>query len=654
MSAAPFSDRLRQHGGRNVDTSATRPSVVGTAVSNMDVLLRRRYMHLVQQPGHFVLNGAVDHQKDERMGAKSKIPEHTDGGKPTTTSSGRGQDLTFFLRGKGSQHQKEADSDSHSKEANHVTKHSGHAQVRFKTEHPARHGEESTASALGSGAEAAVVGEKRRRSGFDWVWNRQLRMKAQNVGLAQDGRSLICGLVRMGADQSTVASEEDRPSRKAASEDKPSVSKAMKIAKSLNFQKVRGCFRKRFHAASSRASRESKRVEVLKLARQVAGKNHVLPLSRDVVEGTAAALKESGMKSGSQYLTELKLLHVEAGYEIEAWLKRTLDQCRKALEREKGPIVRALEVRVETQAVDKLEKRSVAKGSPKDPGLMFVWAAVWMLREIEVRNMKVKDVLRNDQDRWAAIWLPTSKNDQQGEGVRRTLGCGGRTPCERCCPWRLASLVIARSGNTMPLPDEFLFKDCKLKNTTKRGVIASWKRTFSQGVSGHSPRRSGAMFYVRRGLPIQELAFLGRWRSSVVLTYAEEALQEKPVTLPAPHLPLEDTKAKDKPMVQDESGQKSPKMEESAPPHAELSLERAFDKPKNLWVVTKGKGWKNRPKHLVTKATWQLPIREWSTACGWAFAVNSSEFCFLTGTMVDEPKCQKCEAYLKGATVSER
>ena len=43
------------------------------------------------------------------------------------------------------------------------------------------------------------------------------------------------------------------------------------------------------------------------------------------------------------------------------------------------------------------------------------------------------------------------------------------------------------------------------------------------------PQKSGAMFYVRAGLPIQELAFLGRWRGNVVLICAKEALQEKPV-----------------------------------------------------------------------------------------------------------------------------
>ena len=40
------------------------------------------------------------------------------------------------------------------------------------------------------------------------------------------------------------------------------------------------------------------------------------------------------------------------------------------------------------------------------------------------------------------------------------------------------------------------------------------------------------MAYVRRGMGIRELAFLGRWRSAVVLTYAEEALESTPANRP--------------------------------------------------------------------------------------------------------------------------
>ena len=36
------------------------------------------------------------------------------------------------------------------------------------------------------------------------------------------------------------------------------------------------------------------------------------------------------------------------------------------------------------------------------------------------------------------------------------------------------------------------------------------------------------MAYVRKGMGIRDLAYLGRWKSSVVLTYAEEALETTP------------------------------------------------------------------------------------------------------------------------------
>eukprot|EP00435_Cladocopium_sp_Y103_P044940 s2029_g12.t1 len=90
-------------------------------------------------------------------------------------------------------------------------------------------------------------------------------------------------------------------------------------------------------------SRACKHAEITKLARAIKGQGSILPLSKDLVESVAAALNESKMQSRAQYLLELKVMHIEAGYEIEAWLKRTLDLCKRALERQKGPTTRALE-----------------------------------------------------------------------------------------------------------------------------------------------------------------------------------------------------------------------------------------------------------------------------------------------------------------------
>eukprot|EP00972_Heterocapsa_arctica_P063033 9298949-Heterocapsa_arctica.AAC.1 len=44
--------------------------------------------------------------------------------------------------------------------------------------------------------------------------------------------------------------------------------------------------------------------------------------------------------------------------------------------------------------------------------------------------------------------------------------------------------------------------------------------------SGHSARRSGAKRYARAGYSLWMIQFLGRWESTVVLDYVEEALAE--------------------------------------------------------------------------------------------------------------------------------
>ena len=70
----------------------------------------------------------------------------------------------------------------------------------------------------------------------------------------------------------------------------------------------------------------------------------------------------------------------------------------------------------------------------------------------------------------------------------------------------------------------------------------------------------------------------------------------------------------------------------------------ALGRPRDLWVVTKGRGLKDRPCHRVTKASWNLPLSRWTTACRWFFAERSSEFYFVSGALTDKTKRQKCEA----------
>jgi len=92
---------------------------------------------------------------------------------------------------------------------------------------------------------------------------------------------------------------------------------------------------------STTAVKQCRRQEVLRLAELVMGADSVFPLTKGGTEGVAAALKAAELASGDQYLNELKLMHVEAGFHMEPWLLRVMALCKKAFTRNWGPVKRA-------------------------------------------------------------------------------------------------------------------------------------------------------------------------------------------------------------------------------------------------------------------------------------------------------------------------
>eukprot|EP00435_Cladocopium_sp_Y103_P041268 s2029_g11.t1 len=277
--------------------------------------------------------------------------------------------------------------------------------------------------------------------------------------------------------------------------------------------------------------------------------------------------------------------------------------------------------------------------------------------------MKVSYVYFPGEGRQVAISLPVSKCDREGKGVRRTLRCCGKPFCTLWCPWALGKTAVEHPKKQGFVLDAPLFGTRKAgTEITKSGNIKALKTYLGDGVSGHSPMRGGAMLYVRAGLPLQELAFLGRWKSNVVLTYAEEALQEKAVTLPDQGKTLSGTEVfKLKDMLH--GFQKGLQMAPATPARSAMQVEQeerttapmtsvevSHKVPRDLWVVTKGRGWKGRPRHLVTKSSWNLAMSAWAAACGWNFAQKSTDFYFVSGSVTDKLKCHKCCAFLECAT----
>ena len=101
-------------------------------------------------------------------------------------------------------------------------------------------------------------------------------------------------------------------------------------------------------AKSSRASQKTKREQVMAMAREACERNKdVFPLAIETMENVAAAIKAVGWSPGGQYINELKLMHIEASWEVSQQLSKAIADCKRSLQRDRGPVKRAPEFKLD-------------------------------------------------------------------------------------------------------------------------------------------------------------------------------------------------------------------------------------------------------------------------------------------------------------------
>ena len=149
-----------------------------------------------------------------------------------------------------------------------------------------------------------------------------------------------------------------------------------------------------------------------------------------------------------------------------------------------------------------------------------------MLREVELAAVRRQHISLDFKSKWVTFTFLVSKNHQEGQIVKRVLQClCDKRVCDVSCPvYTSMRLLDGMVG---------LGLDRACTNRKKRQVqsqlIEDWRILYGTKVSGHSGRRTGALRYIRRGWAIAQVAYLGRWRSSVIYEYAKEALESLPV-----------------------------------------------------------------------------------------------------------------------------
>ena len=309
---------------------------------------------------------------------------------------------------------------------------------------------------------------------------------------------------------------------------KPSLRNAIAVMKSKNTMKAAMKeVENDYFANSSRVARTAKRHAVKSILE--AAFRAAMPLTPAKLQALAGALRTSGYKSAHTYLVEAKIYHVEKGWNRSHLLDRHFKLCVKAVKRGMGPAKKAPEVPADLWKSQPLlpDTEGVA-GKVRLAAHLFACGVHWMMREIEIAALTSKNVHFEDKNRLVTLVWTESKGDQEGASVSRTLQCLCPGACDMACPYAVLEVLVNHAclqGN-----EGAALSVCDNGNrATKAQLVADWRNLFGNSITGHSTRRSGALQYIRDGWSVSQVAFLGRWKSSVILEYAKEALQSIPL-----------------------------------------------------------------------------------------------------------------------------
>eukprot|EP00435_Cladocopium_sp_Y103_P018952 s4633_g4.t1 len=426
-------------------------------------------------------------------------------------------------------------------------------------------------------------------------------------------------------------------------------------------ERAKSKFEMKFFAAGTWTARATKRRKIMELVSACGSSRE--DMNAETISAVAAALDEAKLQSAEQYLAELKWIRIESGLKWDEVMERRMVLCKRALKRDIGPEKRALEVKIEEIEDEKWFRTTTSPRSPVRTAWSYAWACIWMLRVAEAADVLVGHVRLNWQNKEVKLIIPRSKKDQEAKGVTRTLTCCGQGDCRRDCPWQLAVLATSRASNNAEDP---LFGNVNGNKVPKQALVKAWQNHLNPAMSGHSARRSGAMLYTRAGLDVATISFLGRWKSSAVFRYISDALETMPLNskmniqeeprkpfFPSPGTPFRDAMPKglgnslvpepEGPGETHGRGEKAEVVTKIVEVKRQQNQGGQTQK-KPLWAVSRSGRTKTR--HLVTQASWGLPLDEWSTACGWHFAKYHVKV-ELTRVRGTGPKdCQKCMSWI--------
>ena len=432
-------------------------------------------------------------------------------------------------------------------------------------------------------------------------------------------------------------------------------------------------------ARSSAPSQESR----LRTFRALAAAWEVdpFPLSAESIRCVAASLKAGGYRSSRLYFQaaikyQLRILHDT----VHPLLRSLIRDMNRSIKRGLGPsqLKHGFDPFLLTGLIDSADSDpfdSERVTHMVDVILLAVW---FMLREIEIANCLNSHLLLEGNE--LHLIIPVHKTSSEGSLTTRVLKCGCRTMLHRLCPWhcaerhliRLAGHESHRFGGTLPLlPDrsgrvisKYKFIDLLRNVLSCAGIPVVYHDEKGQEFhrfGGHCLRVSGAMMLAASGTPTSLIQLLGRWSSSAVERYVQQAPMTSVPSIPANVLQGDQVEAFEVNRALDNQAPSTPGVRaistDRPPPPSQQRDARAMQ-----GIVTKLNAMESEIKmlsELIAKPDETLVVRHksnivhlasiderqnepvtWHTRCGWYYGCK--RFFRVSAVNDRQRRCQKC------------
>ena len=267
------------------------------------------------------------------------------------------------------------------------------------------------------------------------------------------------------------------------------------------------------------------------------------PLSVESIRCCAASLKAGHYRSAALYFQaavnhQLRFLREP----VHPLLRSTIKDVNRSIKRGLGParLKEGFDVFVLSQLVDTSDADPFDFRRPSHLADVVIIGSWFMLREIELAGAYRQHLTIEAGE--IRLLIPVHKTASAGTLTSRSLRCPCRTVEHRLCPWhaaerhliRLNGMPASRSSVVQPLmPDplgnvvtKIAFVEALRQMLTRAGVTVFLEGDDGQQIprfGGHSMRVSGAMMLANAKVPVYLIQLLGRWSSSAIERYIQQA-----------------------------------------------------------------------------------------------------------------------------------